>query len=573
MTSELTPAWRALMQHADAMRDFRVADAFRADPNRAERFSMRAAGLFVDFSKQRISVETMTHLHALADAAAVVAQRDAMAAGEHINRSEQRAALHMALRNPAGDAGAAQPGARQYVVDSREVSADVEAVLQQMSRLCDDVHQGRWRGWRGDTIRDVVNIGIGGSDLGPSMVTEALRRDACPRIRAHFLSNIDGAHLDRVLSQCDPARTLFVVVSKSFSTNETLMNARAARRWLLASGASESDVGQHFVAVSTNLEATQAFGIAVSNVFRFWDWVGGRYSLWSAAGLTIALATSMDVFRELLAGAHAMDAHFLTAAPTHNLPIVMALVGVWNRNALGCESLCIAPYSQDLYRLPAYLQQLEMESNGKSVGRDGALIPAGSCPVIWGEPGTNGQHAFFQMLHQGTTVVPVDFIAALTCGNAHADQHRLLLANCFAQSEALMLGKRETEVRAEMAAQGIDRPSIDALAPHKVFAGNRPSSTILLPAVNAHSIGALIALYEHKVFVQGVLWGVNSFDQWGVELGKQLARRIEQELAHGRESGADHPDSPHDASTRALIALAVEAARQPVGATLSGDPN
>lgn len=562
MTSELTSAWRALMEHAEAMRDFRVADAFRADPNRAERFSMRAAGLFVDFSKQRISAATLSHLHALADAAAVVAQRDAMAAGEHINRTEQRAVMHMALRNPAGGAGTAQPGARQYTVDGRDVGADVEAVLQQMSRVCDAVQQGRWRGWRGDTIRDVVNIGIGGSDLGPSMVTEALRRDAWPQLRAHFLSNVDGAHLDRVFSQCDPARTLFVVVSKTFSTTETLMNARAARAWLLASGAAESDVERHFVAVSTNIEATRAFGIAEANVFRFWDWVGGRYSLWSAVGLSIALATGMGVFRELLAGAHAMDEHFLTAPPTDNLPIMMALVGVWNRNGLDAESLCIAPYSQDLHRLPAYLQQLEMESNGKSVGRDGAPLPVASCPVIWGEPGTNGQHAFFQMLHQGTTVVPVDFIAALACADAHADQHRMLLANCFAQSEALMLGKNDSEVRAELTAQGLETSAIDALAPHKVFPGNRPSTTILLPGLNAFSLGALIALYEHKVFVQGVLWGVNSFDQWGVELGKQLARRIDQELAQGSQGAVGvpgHVDAPHDGSTRQLMALAMAA--------------
>lgn len=532
------------------MRDYRVAEAFQADPARADRFSLRAAGLFVDFSKQRINAETLARLLAVAEAADVLARRDAMAAGEPINCTEQRAVLHMALRNRAGSS-------RRYVTRGYDVASDVEAVQQQMARLCDDIHSGRWRGWRGDKITDVVNIGIGGSDLGPFMVTEALRRDAFPAIRAHFVSNVDGAHLQRVLSQCNPGSTLFVIVSKTFSTTETLMNARAAREWLLASGAKERDVCKHFVAVSAYLDAAREFGIDAANVFQFWDWVGGRFSLWSAVGLTIALATSMAVFRDLLAGAHAMDEHFLTAAPECNLPLLMALIGVWNRNGLGAESLCVAPYSQDLRRLPSYLQQLEMESNGKSVGIDGAPLEVATCPLIWGEPGTNGQHAFFQLLHQGTTVVPVDFIAVLANDGSYPDHQRALLANCFAQSEALMLGKTESQVRAELIEAGLDAAAVNSLAPHKIFAGNRPSTTILLPALTAHSIGALIALYEHKVFAQGVLWGVNSFDQWGVELGKQLARRIDLELAEGAISSVGKP--AHDASTRNLMAAAIGA--------------
>ncbi len=543
-------AWQALIRHAEAQteRGFRVAGAFALDADRARRFTLDAAGLTLDYSKQRIDTQTMQLLFALAHERAVEARRDAMFAGERINASERRAVLHVALREPA-------VGARQHLVDSRDVVPEVHAELARMRAFSDRVRAGEWRGRAGQAITDVVNIGIGGSDLGPQMVCEALRRDIQPRLAMHFVANVDGGDLDRVLANLDPATTLFIVSSKTFTTQETIMNARRARAWLLAAGAADGDVAKHFVAVTANIAGAQTFGIAAENCFRFWDWVGGRYSLWSAVGLSIMIAMGSEAFGELLAGAHAMDEHFASAPLAANMPCVLALLGVWNGNFLGASSLCVAPYAQDLRRLPAYLQQLEMESNGKSVALDGTPLAVPSGSAIWGEPGSNGQHAYFQLLHQGTTLIPVDFIASLAATGESAEHHRVLLANCFAQSEALMCGKSAASARAEMLAAGMAEADVEALVPHRSFAGNRPSNTILLPALAPHSLGALIALYEHKVFVQGTIWGINSFDQWGVELGKQLAKTIDGELAAGVI------DTAHDGSTRALMQRAIDAQR------------
>ena len=533
-------AWNALKLHRAATQNLPMMDEFSRDERRAQTFSIEAAGVFLDYSKNLISAETMRLLLTLARERGVAQRRDAMMAGERINVSEHRAVLHMALRNPAGSA-------RRYVLDGVDVGGNVQRVLTHMRGFCAKIRDGTWRGGTGREITDIVNIGIGGSDLGPQMACEALREFVHPRLTMHFVSNVDGAALDRALSKVSADTTLFIVASKTFTTQETLTNATSARGWFLANGGIESDVAKHFVAVSTNAVEVAKFGIDTANMFEFWDWVGGRYSLWSAIGLSIALAIGMDGFEQLLAGAHAMDEHFAAAPLEGNMPVLLALVGVWNVNFCGASSQCIAPYAQDLHRLPAYLQQLEMESNGKSVDRDGNALGVPSCPVIWGEPGTNGQHAFFQLLHQGTNVVPVDFIAALRGNGKLPEHHRLLLANCIAQSEALMLGKSEAQVHTELRAQGQNATEIYALTPHKFFAGNRPSNTILLDQLTPKSLGALIALYEQKTFVQGVIWGVNSFDQWGVELGKQLAKTIDTELKASVTSAA------HDGSTQALM--------------------
>ena len=537
-------AWVALEAHRASIANLRMADEFAKDAKRAANFSLEAAGLFLDYSKNRITAETKSLMLALARERGVEARRNAMFAGEHINTTENRAVMHVALRGRA---------ARRFSVDGQDVMPEVKRVLEHMQRFSHQVRDGVWKGYTGSAITDIVNFGIGGSDLGPLMVCEALRTYIPQGLNVHFVSNVDAAALDRVLSNVDVETTLFIVASKTFTTQETLTNATSARRWFLENGGTQADVAKHFVAVSTNAAAVKKFGIDTANMFEFWDWVGGRYSLWSAIGLSIAIAIGMDAFAELLAGASEMDEHFATAPLEKNMPALLALVGVWNVNFLGATSQCVAPYAQDLHRLPAYLQQLEMESNGKSVDRDGKPLTIASCPVIWGEPGTNGQHAFFLLLHQGTSVIPVDFIAALHADSEHdldASHHRLLLANCFAQSEALMVGKSADQVRAELAPPDVGTSKVDALAPQKVFAGNRPSNTILLPELTPASLGALIALYEHKVFVQGVIWNVNSFDQWGVELGKQLAKTIDGELKSGVVSGA------HDGSTTALIARA-----------------
>jgi glucose-6-phosphate isomerase len=467
-------------------------------------------------------------------------RRDAMFRGEKINVTEQRAVLHTALRAPRG---------AMLEVDGQDVNRDVHAVLDRIKLFTDRVRSGEWLGYSGKAITDIVNIGIGGSDLGPEMVCRALRSYGHPRLRMHFVANVDGHDLEAALSTLNPETSLFIIASKTFTTAETMLNAGSARNWFLQT-ASVEGLPKHFVAVSTNTDAVTAFGIDAANMFPFWDWVGGRYSIWSAIGLSVALAVGAEHFGEFLGGAHAMDEHFRTAPLEQNMPALLALVGVWHRNFFGCASISIAPYHQDLSQFADYLQQLEMESNGKRVARDGTTLENASCPAVWGNVGTNGQHAYFQLLHQGTDIIPVDFIAALKPLHHLPGHQAALLANCFAQSEAFMRGKTAEEVRADMQAQQVPEAGIAALLPHKTFPGNRPSNTILIEHLTPASLGALIALYEHKVFVQGVIWGVNSFDQWGVELGKVLARNIETEL-----TGSAQPQA-HDSSTNGLIAMA-----------------
>ena len=535
-----TASFQALETHAIEAEDWQMRGLFAADPQRFPKLTVDAAGLFLDYSKNRLDATTLDLLADLARERGVEAQRDAMFAGERINLSEHRAVLHTALRAPRDAA---------LVVDGQDVTGDVHAVLDRMRVFSDAVRAGTWLGYSGKPITDIVNIGIGGSDLGPKMVCLALRQYSHPRLKLHFVSNVDGHDMDAALGQVDPETTLFIIASKTFTTSETMMNAQTARAWFVQH-APKGELARHFVAVSTNTEAIKAFGIDPANMFPFWDWVGGRYSVWSAIGLAVALAVGFGHFSDLLAGAHAMDQHFVQAPLEANMPVLLALVGFWNRQFLGCSSVSIAPYHQDLSRFPAYLQQLDMESNGKRVTKGGQPVDTPTCPVIWGDCGTNGQHAYFQLLHQGTDVTPIDFIAALRPAHELGNHHAALLANCFAQSEAFMRGKTLDEVRIDLQAQGLSLAEIEALAPHKTFPGNRPSNTILMEYLTPYTLGALTALYEHKTFVQGVIWDVNSFDQWGVELGKVLAKKIEAEL-----TGAATPDA-HDSSTNGLIAMA-----------------
>jgi len=535
-----TTSFQALETHAIEAEDWEMRQLFAADPQRFARMSTEAAGLFLDYSKNRLDGRTLELLAALARERGVEARRDAMFAGEKINNTENRAVLHTALRAPRDAA---------LTVDGQDVPADVHAVLARIKTFSEAVRSGDWLGHTGKPITDIVNIGIGGSDLGPKMVCLALRQYSHPSLTLHFVSNVDGHDMDAALEKLNPETTLFIVASKTFTTAETMMNAQTARMWFLAY-APEEALAKHFVAVSTNVEAIKTFGIDPANMFPFWDWVGGRYSVWSAIGLPVALAVGFGYFSDFLAGAHAMDQHFRSAPVEENMPMLLALVGFWNRQFLGCSSVSIAPYHQDLNRFPAYLQQLDMESNGKRVTRDGEPVDTPTCPAIWGEPGTNGQHAYFQLLHQGTDVTPIDFIAALRPAHELHNHHTALLANCFAQSEAFMKGKTIDEVRADLQGQGLSLGEIERLAPHKTFPGNRPSNTILMEYLTPATLGALIALYEHKTFVQGVLWDLNSFDQWGVELGKVLAKQVEAEL-----KGEPRPES-HDSSTNGLIARA-----------------
>jgi glucose-6-phosphate isomerase len=463
-----------------------------------------------------------------------------MFAGEPINNTEHRAVLHVALRNRSG---------RPMAVKGLDVMPEVHAALEHLRVFSDRVRSGAWVGYTGQRISDVVNIGIGGSDLGPAMVAQALAPYTHDGPRTHFVSNVDGAHLADTLRSLDPATTLFTIASKTFTTQETMANARSAREWFLRRAGDESAIARHFVAVSTNEAEVKKFGIAAENMFVFWDWVGGRYSLWSSIGLPIAIAAGFGHFERLLDGAHEMDEHFRTAPLEHNVPIVLGLLGVWYSSVLGADSHAVLPYEQRLQRLPAYLQQLEMESNGKRVDRDGHAVDFHTSPIVWGEPGTNGQHAFFQLLHQGTRLVSTDFLAGIESHDPLGDHHRLLVANCLAQSEALMRGKTEEEAREELRAQGLSFDAIDRLAPHKVFPGNRPSTTILYRKLEPRTLGMLLALYEHRVFTMGAVWQINSFDQWGVELGKQLAQTIAADLATGNIAA-------HDGSTQRLIQLA-----------------
>jgi glucose-6-phosphate isomerase len=531
-------AWRALEGHADAMAGVHLRDLFASDRDRFARFSLRLDDLLLDYAKNRVTEETMRLLLALARQAELELWRTRMFSADQINTTEHRAVLHIALRNRSN---------RPILVDGRDVMPEVRAVLAKMRDFSERVRGGAWRGHTGEVVTDVVNIGIGGSDLGPFMACEALKPYWCADLRPHFVSNVDAAHLLDTLAPLDPARTLFVVASKTFTTQETMTNAASARRWLVDRLGEEAAVARHFVAVSTNVEAVAAFGIRTENMFEFWDWVGGRYSLWSAIGLPIALAVGFARFEELLAGAHAMDEHFRTAPLERNMPVILALLGVWYRDFLGACSHAVLPYSQHLHRLPAYLQQAEMESNGKSVRREGGRVDYATGPIVWGEPGTNGQHAFFQLLHQGTELVPADFLAAAESLTPLGDHHDKLLANFFAQTEALAFGKTADEARVELEREGLSGVALEALLPHKVFEGNRPTNSILFRRLDPATLGKLISLHEHKIFTQGVLWEINSFDQWGVELGKQLAKVILPQLA------GPGPVTSHDSSTNGLI--------------------
>jgi len=523
--------WKALQRHAATLRRRNLRELFAADAHRGERFAIDAAGLYFDYAKQRVDAQTLKLLLKLAQACGVRERTEAMFRGERINTTEDRAVLHVALR---------APGRERVVVEGRNVVADVHGVLDRMAAFCERVRGGSWKGHRGERIRHVVNIGIGGSDLGPVMAYEALRAYADRSLDVRFVSNVDGTDFAEATRDLDPARTLFVVCSKTFTTQETLANAHAARRWCLAALGDEAAVAKHFVAVSTNATEVAKFGIDTANMFGFWDWVGGRYSMDSAIGLSTMLAIGPENFRDLLAGFRAMDEHFRDAPFERNLPVLHALLGIWNTNFLGVESVAVLPYEQYLKRFPAYLQQLMMESNGKHVTRAGARVGVDTCPIVWGEPGTNGQHSFYQLIHQGTRTIACDFIGFCEAANPLGEQHDLLIANMFAQGEALAFGKSAAELRAE----GVPA----ALVAHKTFEGNRPSSTLLARRLDPRTLGALVALYEHSVFVQGVIWDIDSFDQWGVELGKVLAKRIGTELAASKT-----PRLAHDGSTNALI--------------------
>jgi glucose-6-phosphate isomerase len=531
------PSHAALTAHQRELAELRMR-TLCDQPGRFDAFTLRAAGLFIDLSKHRATEHTFTLLTELARASGLEAKRDAMFRGERINTTEGRAVLHTALRNR---------GARPVIVDGVDVMPEVRASLEKMRDASNAVRSGRHRGYDGRPIRHVVNIGIGGSDLGPLMVCEALAPYAVGGPRMHFVSNVDGTHLAETLRELDPGETLFLVASKTFTTQETLANAHSARAWLLASAPSELAVAKHFYAISTNEAEVRRFGIDPANMFVFWDWVGGRYSLWSSIGLSIAMAVGFDRFEGLLEGAYAMDEHFRTAELRHNAPALLGLLSVWYTSFWGAKSHAVLPYDQYLHRLPAYLQQADMESNGKGRTLSGERVTWDTGPVIFGEPGTNGQHAFYQLIHQGTQLIPCDFLVAARSHNPLGRHHEMLLANVLAQAEALMRGKTEEEARAELAARGLPQAKIDELAPHKVFPGDRPSTTILYDRLCPRTLGALVALYEHAIFVQGVLWQINSFDQWGVELGKELAGKILPELE------SDAPVSSHDACTNALI--------------------
>jgi glucose-6-phosphate isomerase len=542
-----TSAWQALTQQHNKMAGFHLRDAFAQDTQRFARFSTSACGIMLDYSKNLVTEETMALLIDLAEQEKIESWRDKMFAGDAINSTENRAVLHTALRTKERT---------PIDIDGADILPGILAVRQQMSVFVEDVRSGQWRGHTGKAITDIVNIGIGGSDLGPLMVVEALKPYQMGGPKCHFVSNVDASHLVETLKSLDPATTLFVIASKTFTTLETLTNAHSARAWLVEKLGSNTAVARHFVAVSTNEKAVQAFGIDPANMFGFWDWVGGRYSLWSAIGLSIALAVGMDGFEDLLDGAAAMDTHFRTEKLSRNLPVLMALIGLWYASFWNYRAYAVLPYDQLLHRLPAFLQQLDMESNGKSVDRDGNKVSVPTGPIVFGEPGTNGQHAFYQLIHQGSTIIPCDFIVPAQSQHPVGEHHIHLLANCLAQSQALALGKTENEVRDDLKKIDIVGSAAKTLIPHKIFTGNRPSNTLLVEKVTPFTLGALIALYEHKVFVQGIIWRINSFDQWGVELGKQLAKTTAHDLT------AETITGNHDASTRGLL-LAVRSMRQP----------
>ncbi|WP_295405852.1 glucose-6-phosphate isomerase [uncultured Thiocystis sp.] len=533
-----TPRWQALQQHWDALHAARIQDLFAAEPKRAASMSLSAAGLQLDYSKNLVTQETLSLLLELAEAVDLKGWTRRMFDGEPINNTEGRAVLHVALRNRSN---------RPIRVNGEDVMPLINGVLGRIDQFVDRVRSGDWRGHTGRRITDVVNIGIGGSNLGPKMVCAALAPYQRDDLRVHFVSNIDGTHLVETVQRLDPETTLFIVASKTFTTQETMTNATSARDWLLAALGDSAAVANHFVAVSTNAEKVAAFGIDTANMFGFWDWVGGRYSLWSAIGLPIALAVGFDRFVELLEGAHAMDEHFRTADLAENMPALLGLIGVWYANFAGARTHAVLPYDQSLRFLPAYLQQGDMESNGKGVTREGVTVDYTTGPVVWGEAGTDGQHAFYQLIHQGTQMIPADFIGAIRSHNELGDHHPKFMANFFAQTEALMRGRTFEEALAEQRAAGLPEEQARFLAHHRTFPGNRPTNSILMERLTPRTLGALIAMYEHRIFTQGVIWGVNSFDQWGVELGKQLASVILDEIQAGKVT------ADHDPSTRALL--------------------
>jgi len=539
-------AFAALETHKKRLNKTPMRELFAADPSRFGKFSAKAGDILLDYSKNRIDAEVMAALFDFARQVDVEGRRDAMWGGEHINITEDRAVEHMALRYQGG---------KPVNVDGKDVMPDVRDVLARMKVFSDQVRDGTIRGATGEQFTDVINIGIGGSDLGPAMVTLALAPYTRQDLRVHYVSNVDGAHIHDTLEGLDPKRTMFIVASKTFTTDETMTNANTARKWI-AEGVGEAGIADHFAALSTNLPACDAFGIKQDRIFGFWDWVGGRYSVWSAIGLPIAIAVGFENFEKFLKGAAAMDAHFLSTPLEENLPVIMGLIGVWYRNVWDFSTQAVLPYDQRLSRFAAYLQQQDMESNGKSVTLGGKSVDWSTGPIVWGEPGTNGQHAFYQLIHQGTDVIPCDFLIAANPQENLPPHHAKLVANVLAQSEALMLGKTEDEVVAELKAQGLDKARIKELTPHKVFPGNRPSNTIMYSQLTPETLGSLIALYEHKVFVQGTIWNVNSYDQWGVELGKQLAKALLPKVEGTASSEG------HDSSTRGLLAYFHELKKQ-----------
>jgi glucose-6-phosphate isomerase len=532
-------SWSRLKEHHAAIAPQQMRDLFASDARRFEKFSLQFNDILVDYSKNRITEETMALLLSLVQEAGLQKAIEGMFGGARINNTENRSVLHIALRNQS---------ASHVTVEGEDVMLKIRPVLDKMKSFCHKIRSGEWKGYTGKQITDVVNIGIGGSDLGPYMVTEALKPYGKTGPKVHFVSNVDGTHIVETLSSLNPETTLFIVASKTFTTQETITNAETAKDWFLKAAQNSTHVASHFVALSTNAQAVAAFGIDTNNMFEFWDWVGGRYSLWSAIGLSIAVNIGYENFEELLKGAYEMDEHFRTAPFEKNIPVLLAVLGIWYNNFFGAETHAILPYDQYMHRFPAYFQQGDMESNGKGVTKDGdAITDYSTGPILWGEPGTNGQHAFYQLIHQGTKLIPCDFLAPVVSQNPVGDHHPKLLANFFAQTEALMKGKTSDEARAELEKEGLSGEALEKLLPHKVFTGNRPTNSILFKKLTPKVLGSLIAMYEHKIFTQGIVWNINSFDQWGVELGKQLAKKILDELNSQEEVAS------HDVSTNGLI--------------------
>jgi glucose-6-phosphate isomerase len=531
-------SWSALEKHFKNIKEVEIKSLFSENSNRFNEFSIQLNDILLDYSKNRLNKETISLLVDLAKECGVKQGIKSMFAGDVINNTEKRSVLHVALRNRSNN---------PILIDGSDVMPGINEVLAKMKTFTDKVRSGAWKGYTGKSITDVVNIGIGGSDLGPYMVTEALKPYAQEGLNVHFVSNIDGTHITETLKKVNPETTLFIIASKTFTTQETLTNANSAKRWFLDSANNVEEVAKHFVALSTNAKSVTEFGIDPNNMFEFWDWVGGRYSLWSAIGLSVALSVGYENFEELLQGAHEMDNHFETAELEENIPVLLGLIGVWYNNFFEADSYAILPYDQYMHRFAAYFQQGDMESNGKSVTKNGESVNYSTGPIVWGEPGTNGQHAFYQLIHQGTKLIPCDFIAPVNSQNPIGDHHPILLSNFFAQTEALMKGKTALEAKNELEASGLNKADIDALLPHKVFTGNRPTNSIMVKQLTPRVLGSLTAMYEHKIYVQSLIWNVNAFDQWGVELGKQLAKAILPELKN------DNEVTEHDGSTNGLI--------------------